>query len=85
MDTPMAMIWLHEARGGYGYVEAVPALVVQRTPKRVSILLQRLTGEIVRRSVTSDHLRFVRSDDEMERCQPVFDALASHWQAMQKQ
>lgn len=37
-------IWLCEARGGYGFVQRVHAVVVAVTPKRIRIRVQRRVG-----------------------------------------
>lgn len=49
--------WLHEPRGGYGYIIRVPGVVRKVTSKRVQIEVQKATGETVMRSVMADRLR----------------------------
>jgi hypothetical protein len=49
--------WLHEPRGGYGYVIPVNAVVVRVGPKRVLIEVARVNGDLVQRWVTPDRLR----------------------------
>ncbi len=51
------VIWVHEMRGGYGYVEKIPAIIVKLGEARVTIEVQRKSGEFVRRSVKHTSLR----------------------------
>jgi hypothetical protein len=51
------VIWAREARGGYGYVERIPAEVVAVTPSRIRIRAQRKSGETVERTVRPESLR----------------------------
>lgn len=46
------VIWFHEPRGGYGFEDAVPGVVVAVSAQRVRILVQRRDGSSVERSVT---------------------------------
>lgn len=54
------VIWRHEMRGGYGYVERIPGKVVRVTPKRVIIRVERqrgtYTSEMVERSVKPEYV-----------------------------
>lgn len=53
------LTWLYEARGGYGYVTPVSALVVRVGQVRVLVEVQQLRPrcELVQRWVRPDHLR----------------------------
>ena len=44
-------IWRHEMRGGYGYGERIPVVIVRQRQKRVRIRAMRKSGEIVERLV----------------------------------
>ena len=57
MEPRERAIWRHELRGGYGYEEDVPVVIVRLTPKRVRVLAQTRSGAIVERSVSPDRLR----------------------------
>ena len=54
------VIWRHELRGGYGYIERIPGEVVRVTAKRVIIRVGRHLNpyaiELVERSVRPEHL-----------------------------
>lgn len=54
------VIWRHEMRGGYGYVERIPATVVSVFAKRVRIRVEmrrsECVSEIVERTVKPEHL-----------------------------
>ena len=50
------IVWLHEYRGGYGYVHRIPGVVVKATPKRVQIEVRKTSGEAVRRWVLPQNL-----------------------------
>ena len=53
------IIWRHELRGGYGYIERIPGEVVRVTAKRVVIRVGRHYRhgiEPVERSVRPEHL-----------------------------
>jgi hypothetical protein len=51
------VIWRHEMRGGYGYTEAIQAVVVAVTPKRVRIRVGKIDGSSVMLYVTPDRLQ----------------------------
>lgn len=51
------LTWLHQERGGWGYVTAVDAEVVSVGKKRVQIHVKRVSGETVIRSVDPANLR----------------------------
>ena len=63
MEPRERAIWCHEMRGGYGYKEDVPVLIVRRTAKRVRVLAQTRAGAIVERSVSPDRLREPTADE----------------------
>lgn len=59
-QTPLqegqAVTWFHTMRGGYGYVERVPAVVWRIGNKRVTILVKDNDGNPLRRSVSPENL-----------------------------
>ena len=57
MEPGDRVIWQHEMRGGYGWVEAVPVVVVRLTAQRIRIRALRLTGALAERSVHPEHIR----------------------------
>lgn len=50
------VIWLHETRGGYGYIWRIPATVVRIGKSRVTIEVTRRDGSKVLRSVLPEKL-----------------------------
>jgi hypothetical protein len=50
------VIWNHIQRGGYGYIESVPATVL-RIGKRVTIEVRKANGDAVKRAVQHVHLK----------------------------
>lgn len=50
--------WLHEPRGGYGYVFRIPGIVVGHGRCRVKIEIAKASGEKVVRHVNEESLRF---------------------------
>jgi hypothetical protein len=51
------VLWTRTPRGGYGYIETVPATVVRATEKRVLIEAALLGGGTKRVAVTPERLR----------------------------
>jgi hypothetical protein len=51
------VMWRHEMRGGYAYVEYIPGVVVRVTPQQVTIRVNRRDGSAVERSVKPEHLK----------------------------
>ena len=60
--------WLHEMRGGYGYVERIPAEVVRTTTARVLIQARKKSGELAQRWVRPEHLRPRKEDPTPYAC-----------------
>lgn len=52
------IIWLHEPRGGYGYVFRIPGKVVGYGRGRIKIEVAKADGEKVQRFVKEESLRF---------------------------
>ena len=52
------IIWLHEPRGGYGYVFRIPGVVVGHGRDRGKIEVAKANGEKVQRFVKEQSLRF---------------------------
>lgn len=50
------VVWYHEMRGGYGYVERIPAEVVKPALKWVTIRVRLKTGEHVERRVLAKNI-----------------------------
>jgi hypothetical protein len=68
------VIWQVSLPGGYGQTQAVPAVVVKRTAKRAHIRVQRLTGEVVERSVRPEHVRLPKAQ-EIKRDLSIYQAI----------
>jgi hypothetical protein len=49
--------WVRQLRGGYGYTEAVPAIVLRVTDARVVISARNAAGARMRRTVMVTSLR----------------------------
>ena len=49
--------WLHERRGGWGYVLRVPAVVIRSGRRRVLILVERRNGRQAERWVSRERLQ----------------------------
>lgn len=49
--------WRHELRGGYGYTELIPAVVVRCGTRRVLIQVRRKDDTLVERWVRPENLR----------------------------
>jgi len=58
------VVWAHEMRGGYGYIEYLDAVVTKITAKRVSVAVAKKDGETVTRSVKAEKLYASREDAE---------------------
>jgi len=52
-----AITWLHQPRGGYGYVQPVDGTVVRIAGQRVVIRVPLRNGALVERRVRPEHLR----------------------------
>jgi hypothetical protein len=52
-----AVTWLYTPRRGYGYTQAVPAVVISVTNLRVVIQVRTWRGETVQRVVSPERLR----------------------------
>jgi hypothetical protein len=73
-ERAIRAIWARTPPGGYGYTQAVPALVLRRLAKRIRILVMRQSGELVERSVWPEHVR--PADAEyVKRHSAIYDAL----------
>jgi len=55
------VMWLHVPRGGYGYVFPVDAKVLGVHSDRARIEVTKADGEIVRRTVRIENLRWRKS------------------------
>jgi|GEM_PF-2888269 hypothetical protein len=51
------MTWLYTQRGGYGFVIPINAEVVKVNAKMVRIRVQKVSGEMVERTVKPESLR----------------------------
>jgi hypothetical protein len=77
-------IWAWTPRGGYGYTQAIPSVVLHRTAKRVRIRVMRQSGELVERSVTPDHVRPANDqyvEQHQEQHQSIYEALTRDQEA----
>jgi hypothetical protein len=52
------VIWEHETRGGYGYVERIPAIVVRPSAQKVTIEVQTVDGRAKRVSVNPENVHY---------------------------
>jgi hypothetical protein len=50
-------IWMHENRGGYGYVDPIPCKVIEARGERVKIEVMKSTGERVTRWVKAEKIK----------------------------
>lgn len=57
-----SITWLHQPRGGYGYVYPVDGTVVRTFGRRVVIQVLLRTGALVERRVRSENLRPAKGD-----------------------
>ena len=57
MDQDYAFLWDKEARGGYGFIEAVHCRILSKTTLRVKIAALRRDGTEVVRYVKPEKLR----------------------------
>ena len=55
--TGDSITWLHQPRGGYGYVIPVDGTVVRAAGQHVVIRVPLRTGELVERRVRPENLR----------------------------
>ena len=59
-EVGQPVIWLHEARGGYSYVQYVLAIVIKPGKKRIGIAALTKRGEWVPRYVKAEKLAIER-------------------------
>lgn len=55
MDIGTQGFWRHELRGGYGWIEHVPAVLLKVGPKRLGLAVLKRSGQWVPKWVKPDH------------------------------
>jgi hypothetical protein len=66
MANYVIAVWKHIPRGGYAYIFRIPCVVLDGGKVRKKILVRKVTGEIVQRSVKIESLDLSLSDKEYE-------------------
>lgn len=57
LTTGQHVTWLHQPRGGYGYIIPVPAVVLAVRSQRVKIQVSKRNGQAVCRWVQASNIR----------------------------
>jgi hypothetical protein len=56
LQSSQLVTWMHQPRGGYGYIERIPGKVVKVGEKLVQIEVRKKNGEAVTRWVDPKNL-----------------------------